>query len=176
MKDVTPPGVFVVRPARPGDLPEAARLAAELVRLHHRFDPLRFMCIEPIEKGYERFMATQIDREDVVILVAVTEAAGAPVVIGYLIASLEERDWSDLRDACGKIHDVYVAASARGCGVATRLVVDALARLAALGAPRVVLMTAWQNEDARKLFDTLGFRPTMIEMTRESTLPAPAQA
>jgi ribosomal protein S18 acetylase RimI-like enzyme len=166
MKDVTPPGVFVVRPARPGDLPEAARLAAELVRLHHRFDPLRFMCIEPIEKGYERFMATQIDREDVVILVAVTEAAGAPVVIGYLIASLEERDWSDLRDACGKIHDVYVAAR--------RLVVDALARLAALGAPRVVLMTAWQNEDARKLFDTLGFRPTMIEMTREST-PMPTE-
>jgi len=33
--------------------------------------------------------------------------------------------------------------------------------------PRVVLGTAAQNENARRLFDQRGFRPTMIEMTLE---------
>jgi RimJ/RimL family protein N-acetyltransferase len=36
-----------------------------------------------------------------------------------------------------------------------------------MGAPRVVLMAAWRNESARALFARLGFRPTMVEMTRE---------
>jgi len=40
--------------------------------------------------------------------------------------------------------------------------------LKALGAPRVVLMTAWQNEPARRFFARLGFRETMLEMTRET--------
>jgi len=157
-----------VRPARPEDLPQTAKLAAALVRLHHAYDPLRFMCLEPVERGYEAFLATQLDRAGVVVLVAAERGEGPDTILGYVMASLEDRDWSDLRDACGKIHDVYVAERARGRGVATRLVEEALARLEALGAPRVVLMTAWQNETARALFERLGFRPTMIEMTRES--------
>jgi ribosomal protein S18 acetylase RimI-like enzyme len=162
------PLACTVRPARRDDVPGAAKLAAALVRLHHRYDPLRFMKIEPIEEGYEQFLRTQLDREDVVFLVATTAEDGREAVIGYAFASLEERDWSDLRDACGKIHDVYVEDTARGHGVASRLVEETVARLTALGAPRVVLMTAWQNEGARKLFEKLGFRPTMIEMTREA--------
>jgi RimJ/RimL family protein N-acetyltransferase len=33
--------------------------------------------------------------------------------------------------------------------------------------PRVVLWTAHANEPAQRLFEGLGFRPTMIEMTKE---------
>lgn len=159
---------WTVRPARPDDVPEAAKLAADLVRLHHRFDPARFMCIEPVEAGYARFLRTQIDVAGVVFLVAVTKAEDREPVIGYTLASLEGRDWSDLRDACGKIHDVYVDPSFRGRGIAKRLVEDTVARLTAQGVPRVVLMTAWPNDGARALFESLGFRPTMIEMTREA--------
>jgi ribosomal protein S18 acetylase RimI-like enzyme len=162
------PFSWTVRPARLDDVPAAAKLAGELVRLHHRYDHLRFMRIEPVEEGYAWFLRTQLDREDVVFLVAVTANEGGEAVIGYTFATLEERDWSDLRDACGKIHDVYVDESARGHGVAARLVAETLARLEAKGAPRAVLMTAWQNESARRLFEKLGFRRTMIEMTREA--------
>jgi ribosomal protein S18 acetylase RimI-like enzyme len=42
-----------------------------------------------------------------------------------------------------------------------------IARLRALGAPRVVLHTAVQNAAAQRLFERLGFRRTMVEMTRE---------
>jgi ribosomal protein S18 acetylase RimI-like enzyme len=57
----------------------------------------------------------------------------------------------------------------RNRGVATRLIEDAVSRLEAMGAPRVVLMAAWRNDGAKRLFEQLGFRPTMLEMTREAT-------
>ena len=158
-----------VRAARPEDLKATAKLAAALVRQHHAYDPLRFMSIEPLEDGYERFLRTQVGREGVVLLVAVARGDdGDEAVAGYLLGSMEDRDWSDLRDACGKIHDVYVDEAFRRHGVASRLVEAAVKALAAMGAPRVVLMAAWRNEDARDLFARLGFRPTMLEMTRET--------
>ena len=156
---------IVVREAKREDLPAAAKLAASLVRLHHEWDPLRFMRIEPIEEGYLRFFRSQLGRDDLVLLVA--EADGGAIV-GYLMGSLVDRDWSDLREACGKIHDLFVTEEARHHGVATRLVEEAVARFAALGAPRVVLMTAWKNDAGIRLFERLGFRRTMLEMTRES--------
>lgn len=157
-----------VRSARPDDLPAVAKLAAALVRQHHAYDASRFMSIEPLEDGYLRFLRTQVGGEGVVLLVAVTARGGDDAVVGYLLASLVDRDWSDLRDACGKIHDVYVEETVRMGGVATRLVEEAMTRLEAMGAPRVVLNAAWQNEHARNLFERLGFRPTMLEMTREA--------
>jgi ribosomal protein S18 acetylase RimI-like enzyme len=159
---------IAVRSARPDDLHEAAKLAAALVREHHAYDPLRFMCIEPLEEGYERFLRSQVDREGVVLIVAAARERTVETIVGYLLATLEDRDWSDLRDACGKIHDVYVEASVRRRGVASHLVEEAVSRLTAMGAPRVVLMAASQNEKARHLFERLGFRPTMVEMTREA--------
>jgi len=159
---------ITVRAARREDLEAASRLAAVLVREHHAYDPLRFMSIEPLEEGYERFLRSQVDRDGIVLLVAVRRRGLDETVVGYLLGSLEDRDWSDLRDACGKIHDVYVDAGVRRRGVASQLVEEAVTRLAAMGAPRVVLMAAWRNDGARSLFERLGFRPTMLEMTREA--------
>jgi hypothetical protein len=41
----------------------------------------------------------------------------------------------------------------------------------AKGAPRIVLHTAASNADAQALFARLGFRRTMVEMTREAGGP-----
>ena len=46
------------------------------------------------------------------------------------------------------------------------LMTAALAELAARGATQVVLFTAARNHAAQRLFESLGFRQTMIEMTR----------
>jgi ribosomal protein S18 acetylase RimI-like enzyme len=153
-----------VRSARAEDLPAVARLAAELVRLHHRLDPPRFMLVEPIEDGYRWFLGRELEREGALVLVAEDDDAR---IIGYAYATLEPRNWNDLLDACGKLNDVYVDPSVRRRGAGRALVTEALAALRARGAPRVVLLSAWQNPAAHGFFEALGFRRTMVEMTTE---------
>ena len=41
------------------------------------------------------------------------------------------------------------------------------------GAPRVMLWSAEANPDAQRLFERLGFRRTMVEMTREPSAKTP---
>ena len=98
-------------------------------------------------------------------MVLVAERDGA--VIGYVYAGLEPQSWKELREPAGFVHDVAVDPSGRRDGVATALVNRAMEWLTARGAPRVVLWTAEGNHPAQALFDRLGFRRTMIEMTRE---------
>jgi ribosomal protein S18 acetylase RimI-like enzyme len=153
----------LVRPAEVEDLPEVAKLAAALVRQHYEFDPLRFMLIPNAEVGYARFLRGQLDDGESLVLVAERDDA----IVGYAYARLEPRDWNNLLDACGALHDLYVAEPARRSGVARALALEVCARLKEKGAPRVVLHTASPNAGAHAFFKSLGFRQTMLEMTRE---------
>jgi ribosomal protein S18 acetylase RimI-like enzyme len=161
VNDLTDP--IIVRPAGRADLGAVSELAAKLVRMHHAFDRARFMLHEPLEAGYERFFAAELRDRDAVILAATR--AGA--IVGYAYGRLEPRDWNALLDACGALHDIYVDETVRRRGLARRLVDEMVSRLAALGAPRVVLGVAWQNPAGQRFFESIGFRRTMIEMTRE---------
>jgi ribosomal protein S18 acetylase RimI-like enzyme len=155
---------FAVRPAGPEDASALGRLGALLVALHHGLDPERFIAPGPrTEGGYASFLAGEIARDGVVVLVA--EAGGA--VVGYAYAELEGMDWMALRGPAGVIHDLVVDPERRGAGIGRRLLEEAVAALYARGAPRVVLTAAARNEAAQRLFAGAGFRATMIEMTRE---------
>jgi ribosomal protein S18 acetylase RimI-like enzyme len=145
------------------DLPEVAAMAGELVRWHHALDERRFLLVEEVEKGYERFFESQLEAPDTVLLIALDDGKR----VGYAYARLEPRDWNALLDAFGALHDIFVAKEARRSGVASALLDEVAARLRALGAPRLVLSTAVQNKAAQKLFECHGFRTTMLEMTRE---------
>ena len=155
---------LILRPARRDELPAVARLAAKLVHLHHALDERRFFVADKIEEGYAWWFGREIDRADVVLLVAVR----ADVIVGYAYGRLEERDWNQLLDACGALHDLWVEEPERRRGVAGRLVEATIAALVAKGAPRVVLHTAASNAAAQAFFARIGFRPTMVEMTREA--------
>jgi ribosomal protein S18 acetylase RimI-like enzyme len=154
--------VPLVRAAQPADLPAIARLAGELVRLHHGFDADRFMSVRNVEAGYARWFAKELDNDQAVLLAA--EGDGGEIV-GYAYGRLEPRDWNALLDAHGGVHDVFVAPEARQKGVARRLLEALVAALVEKGAPRVLLHTATANRAAQRLFRALGFRETMIEMT-----------
>jgi len=116
-----------------------------------------------MEEEYSIFLGTQLGQPGSIIYVAEQEGE----VVGYVYAALEPRSWKDLRDAVGFIHDVMVDETVRGRGIAARLAEAASAWLEAQGAPRILLGTAAHNETAQRLFERLGFRRTMIEMTRE---------
>lgn len=155
---------FQIRRATVDDAAALGRLGALLLRAHYEFDRQRFMAPgRHPEAGYGAFLTSQLDDEDVIVFVAEREGA----VIGYVYAGLEPRSWKELRDACGFIHDVAVEEAGRRSGAATALVEAAAGWLRSRGAPRVVLWTADRNEAAQRLFDRLGFRRTMVEMTRE---------
>ena len=155
---------FIVRRATAADGPSLGRLGGLLLRAHYAFDQRRFMAPGPDpESGYEWFLRGQLDNDDAVILVGEHDG----VVIGYVFGGLEPLSWKELRDACGFIHDVAVDETGRRAGVATALLDAATEWLRSRGAPRVMLWTAARNDAAQRLFEKLGFRRTMIEMTLE---------
>ena len=158
------PDAIAIRKATDADLPALGRLGALLLRTHYQFDPQRFMApgSDP-EGGYAWFLGTQLREEDVVVLVAEQRAS----VVGYVYAGLEPQSWKELRDAAGFVHDVAVVPEAQRHGVASALIDAACEWFRSVGAPRVVLWTAEKNDGAQRLFARLGFRRTMIEMTRE---------
>lgn len=153
-----------IRKAVRADMRAVGRLGALLVRLHHDFDPRRFMAASPqTEQGYGSFLGTQLADPDVIVLVAERDGE----VVGYTYAGVEGVDYMSLRGPAGVLYDIIVDPAHRGHGVGRTLLDATLAELAARGSPRVVLSTAERNEAAQHLFARAGFRRTMIEMTRE---------
>jgi ribosomal protein S18 acetylase RimI-like enzyme len=153
-----------VRRATPADLPVIGRLGALLVGEHHGFDPRRFLApSRGTPEGYASFIGTQLEAPDAAVLVA-DDGGG---VIGYAYAAVEGYNYMALRGPAGVLHDIIVAPEHRGRGVGRLLLDAALGLFRSRGVPRVVLSTADQNEAAQRLFASMGFRRTMIEMTRE---------
>jgi ribosomal protein S18 acetylase RimI-like enzyme len=155
---------IAVRRATRADAPALGRLGAQLMRVHFALDPLRFL--DPgdrPEDGYARFLRHQLTADDQAVFVAERDGA----VVGYVYAGVEPLSWKELRDRAGFIHDVVVVEDERRGGVATALMTTATEWLATQNVPRVILWTAHKNTAAQDLFDRLGFRRTMIEMTRE---------
>jgi ribosomal protein S18 acetylase RimI-like enzyme len=159
---------LTIRRATEADLPALGVLGASLLRAHYAFDQQRFMAPSGApEAGYAWFLGTQLKEDDVTIFVA--ELSGS--VVGYVYAGLEPQSWKELREAAGFIHDIVVTPEAQRHGVATALIDAACEWFRSVGAPRVVLWTADKNQGAQRLFTRLGFRRTMIEMTRELERP-----
>jgi ribosomal protein S18 acetylase RimI-like enzyme len=153
-----------IRPATRADLPALGQLGAELMRVHYDFDRQRFLQPMPdAPQGYAWFLGTQLEERDVRVTVA--EDGGR--IVGYAYAAIEPRSWQMLLDEAGVIHDVIVDPAARTRGVATALLDDMFEWMRLRGMPRAVLHTAHANSTAQRLFERLGFRRTMVEMTKE---------
>ena len=153
-----------VRPARPDDEEAMGRLGAMLVEEHHEFDRKRFIAPAPeLAERYGQFLASKISQPGMVVLRA--ERDGERV--GYAFGGMEGNDFMALRGPAGVLYDLVVDPAHRRQGVGSALMEGALDSLEKLGAPRVLLFTADKNKAAQALFAKTGFRPTMIEMTRE---------
>lgn len=153
--------MITVRTATASDQDALGRFGGALMRLHHDADPKRFIMVEHPEPGYGRFLVSQLANANSLVLVA--EISGT--VVGYVFADVESTSWMDLRGPCGFVHDIYVDASARRLGAGRQLMDAAIAWIRSKGRTQVVLLTKNRNERALRLFATLGFRPTMVEMT-----------
>jgi ribosomal protein S18 acetylase RimI-like enzyme len=158
------PSDLLIRRAEPRDASALGELGISLMRTHYAFDDRRFLEPNTADAaGYAQFLSSQLDDDDSIVMLA--EQRGR--IVGYVYAAIEPLSWKDLRDECGYIHDLLVDDAARGRGAGEALLNTAIEWLQERGMPRVVLGTAAQNENARRLFQRRGFRPTMIEMTME---------
>jgi ribosomal protein S18 acetylase RimI-like enzyme len=158
--------MITLRRATKKDAKVLGRMGAALARLHHEWDPQRFFVVNDMESGYAWWLGKEQASVDAVVLVAETQSGE---IVGYAYGRMEKRDWNQLLDACGAFHDLYVKEGARGTGAGRKLAEAMIAALEEKGAPRIVLHTSVKNEAARKLFGSLGWRETMVEMTRERT-------
>ncbi|WP_338023448.1 GNAT family N-acetyltransferase [Archangium primigenium] len=159
------PSAWRVRPARPEDGPALGAMGAALIRMHHAQDSRRFMAPgDDAESGYRWWLTKELKRAGAVVLVAERDGA----VLGYAYGTVEGRDWNALREPHGEFHDLWVQPAARGTGVGAALAEALMHGLRERGVPRVMLMAAVGNGSARRLFERLGWRPTMVEMTREA--------
>jgi ribosomal protein S18 acetylase RimI-like enzyme len=154
----------IVRRATPADLPSIGRLGALLVEEHYDFDPRRFLPARPgTREGYASFISTQLEDPDKAVIVADDKGN----VVGYAYAAVEGYDYMALRGPAGVLHDIIVDPEHRSRGVGRLLLEAALEFFRSRGVPQVVLSTAERNEAAQRLFASMGFRRTMVEMTRE---------
>lgn len=155
---------ITIRPATADDIPTLGRLGALLVQLHHDLDPKRFIAAtSQTEDGYGWFLGSQVKKTGVIVLVAERDGE----VVGYTYAGIEGVDYMELRGPAGALYDIVVDPAQRGQGIGRQLLSATLSALKERGAPRVVLSTAQGNAAAQHLFESAGFRRTMIEMTRE---------
>jgi GNAT superfamily N-acetyltransferase len=136
--------------------------------MHHRLDPARFFAPPGLEAGYRWWLGKERRSRGAVVLAAVArDRRGREAVVGYAYGRLEPRDWNTLRDACGEGVDLIVLPRWRRRGLGARLVEELAGGLAARGAPRLVIQVAARNPAAARAFAGMGFRPTMLELTRE---------
>jgi len=153
--------MITIRPAAKADERVLGRMGGALMRQHHAADARRFIQVPEPERGYGRFLVSQLDGDDTAVLVA--ERAGE--VVGYVFVGLEDTSWKDLRGPCGYVHDIYVDEPARHQGAGRQLLHAAVDWIRAHGRTQIVLWTKTENAHAKALFANHGFRPTMTEMT-----------
>jgi ribosomal protein S18 acetylase RimI-like enzyme len=154
---------FEIRRAKKSEVAQLGAMGARLAQFHHEHDASRFFYLDDMASGYGWWLGKELENKDAIVLVAARDEQ----LVGYADGRAEERDWNMLLDAHGALHDIWVEPDARKDGVGRALCLAMIEALTALEVPRIVLSTAVRNDAAQKLFASLGWRPTMLEMTRE---------
>jgi ribosomal protein S18 acetylase RimI-like enzyme len=158
---------MTIRPPTVDDWPRIGELAELLVQTHYAFDHSRFIHPDALRGGdYTARVRDEIGQGHAMVHVAENHSR----VVGYVFAGVEPASWKELRHDAGYIHDVMVDDQHRHLGIGRALVASAIHWFAARGVTRVMLWTAPANTDAQRLFRSIGFRPTMIEMTLQPNL------
>lgn len=142
--------MLIIRDAVKSELAALAQLWLEGWRdAHADIVPEELARLRTLKSFHDRLQAALAD-------VRVAGAVGAP--IGFTIVKGDE------------LYQLYVAARARGTGVATTLIEDALARLRARGVRTAWLACAIRNERAARFYERSGWRRVGVMTSQLPTL------
>lgn len=156
-----------IRPATPADVAKVLPMVAKICALHQSWDSAKYGFLPNPAQRYEKWLigCTKSDRD--VFLVAEVNDNSSDKLAGFVVATVEQEiPIYELREYAF-VHDLWVEPEYRSAGVGRQLVQAALKRFNQIGVQQVRLDTAAQNEAARRLFQSCGFRVSTIEMLVE---------
>jgi ribosomal protein S18 acetylase RimI-like enzyme len=152
-----------IRPATPADVPAVLPMVHKICDLHRRWDPDKYGFPDGIEEMYRGWLTGRTRDARSVFLVADREGRGP---VGFLVGTVEREIPIYRLKEYGFIHDLWVEEDYRNEGLGTQLAMAAVERFREIGVEQIRLDTAAANDVARKLFETCGFRTSVIEMLR----------
>ena len=154
----------VVRRAVFEDARTIAEFAHKLVVQHQNYNARRFAQIANKEQ-MATFYGNQTKAENARVLVAEIEGK----IVGFAYIQFEAKDYAALLKSAAWLHDLYIDESARGHKAGKNLIEAAIEAAKELGANKLMLSAAAQNEKARAFFEHSGFKTTMVEMMLDLT-------
>ena len=160
---------MTIRPATPEDVPAVLPMVEKLAALHERWDPQRYDYRPNPSEMYRRWLAGRATDPQSVFLVAEHERllADVPFLVGFLVGTVESSIPIYRTARFGFVHDLWVEEDYRNEGIGRQLAMTAVERFREIGVPQIRLETATANEPARKLFESVGFRTSTVEMLAE---------
>jgi ribosomal protein S18 acetylase RimI-like enzyme len=152
-----------IRPATASDVPHVLPMVARICALHESWDPAKYGFLSDPARRYEKWLEQRAMDERSVFLVA--EEGNR--LAGFLVGEVEREIPIYRLKEFGFIHDLWVEEEYRHEGVARQLAMLAIERFKQMGVKQIRLDTAAQNEPARRLFESCGFRISVVEMMIE---------
>lgn len=156
---------MTIRDASEDDIPRILPLVRKIAGLFQTVDPEKYATEGDVGERYRGWLSGLVKAGRSVILVA--DAAGQgqpPAVVGMLIGTIDREIPIYRLKEYGFINDLWVDEAYRNEGVARQLVTEAIERFTRLRVEQIRLDVLTGNEPARKLFETCGFRPAVVEM------------
>ena len=159
-----------IRPATLADVPAVLPMVAKICALHEAWDSAKYGFLPNPAQRYERWLAKQTANDRSVFLVAAHRAPEldqAEQLVAFVIATIETEVPIYRLKEFGFIHDLWVKPDYRQLGLGRQLVDRTLQEFRHKKIQQIRLDTAIANEDARRLFQSRGFRLSTIELLAE---------
>jgi ribosomal protein S18 acetylase RimI-like enzyme len=154
-----------IRSATSEDVESVLPMVAQICAFHEKLDPAKYGFLPHPEARYRGWLTNRAGDSRSVFLVAQPDIPNR--LAGFLVATIEREIPIYRLDEFGFIHDLWVEPEFRKQGVGKALAESAVSRFRQLGITQIRLDTAAENEPARRLFASVGFRPSVVEMLRE---------
>jgi ribosomal protein S18 acetylase RimI-like enzyme len=153
-----------IRPAEPADVPRVLPMVGRICAMHEAMDPAKYGFLADPQQMYDAWLVRRAADPRSVFLVVEHEDGR---LVGFLVGTVEKEIGIYRLGEFGFIHDLWVEPEYRHEGYGRQMVMLAIERFGEIGVGQVRLDTAWKNEAARKLFESCGFRPSVVEMLIE---------
>lgn len=161
---------MIIRPATPSDVPAVLPMVAKICALHETWDAAKYGFLPNPALRYERWLIKLTNSDRAIFIVADPETndnSKMLILAGFLVATIEREIPIYRLKEYGFIHDLWVEPEYRHAGIAKKMVKQTIELFSQMGVKQIRLDTAVQNEAARHLFSSCGFRTSTIEMLVE---------